>query len=68
MELISTSKHHRNDYHWRGRCRHCGHEQEYGDGYADAYYTQKVVPGRHCSECGLNCHGEQRPDAEQANG
>jgi hypothetical protein len=69
MELVKITRRHRNDFHWIGRCRWCGHEERYGDGYADEFYCLKVVPHRHCSECGKNCYGEthdQRIEEEVA--
>ena len=59
MELIEVTRRYKNDFHWKGRCRHCGHETTYGDGYADAFYCLKVVPGRHCPECGKDCYGNK---------
>ena len=59
MELIKVLSRHRNDFTWEGKCRHCKHVCKWGDGYADHYYCTQVVPGRHCPECGLNCHGEK---------
>jgi len=58
MELREVLSRHRNDFSWLGQCRHCAHIERYGDGYADAFYCQRVVPERHCPNCGLNCYGE----------
>ncbi len=57
---------HRNDFHWIGECRNCGHRERYGDGYADAYYQEVVAPKRHCPKCGLNCHGEKVAEPNEA--
>ena len=59
MELIEVTRRHRNNFHWKGRCRHCGHIENYGDGYADAFYCLTIVPHRHCPECGLDCYGDK---------
>lgn len=58
MELIEVTSRHRNDFHWKGKCRHCNHVEHYGDGYADDFYCLRVVPNRHCPKCNLNCYGE----------
>ena len=61
MQIAEVTFRHRNDFHWIGQCRHCGHRQRYGDGYADHFYCARVAPARHCSKCGLNCFGEASP-------
>lgn len=53
MRLEKVISRHRNDFHWLGKCEHCGTEQRYGDGYADHFYCTVVVPHRECPECGL---------------
>ena len=58
MRIEKIIQRHRNDFHWLGKCEHCGKEERYGDGYADDFYCLRVVPGRHCPSCGLNSHGE----------
>jgi hypothetical protein len=65
MELIEVTQRYRNDFHWKGKCRHCGHIARYGDGYADAFYCKVVVPHRHCDECGMNCYGEKAGEPSQ---
>lgn len=60
MKMIETKNHYRNDYHWLGECEACGHQHWWRDGYADDYYVNRVAPGRHCPECGLNSHGQPR--------
>lgn len=62
MKIVEVPFRNRNDFHWVGECESCGHRQKYQDGYADSFYCTQVVPGRFCSECGLNSHGEKSPD------
>lgn len=57
MQIAEVTWRHRNDFHWVGKCRWCGTEAKYGDGYADAFYCHRVAPERHCPKCGLNCLG-----------
>jgi hypothetical protein len=61
MRIIEVTNRYRNDFHWKGECEHCQHVEHYGDGYADHYYCQQVVPGRYCPQCGLNSHGVAQP-------
>lgn len=49
----------RNDFGFICACEHCGHSFRRGDGYADAYFQQVVVPGQHCPECRTNSHGDK---------
>lgn len=53
MEIHEITFRNRNDFHWKGRCENCEHIERYGDGYADAFYCQEVVPNRECEKCGL---------------
>jgi hypothetical protein len=59
MQIVEVTHRVRNDFHWIGQCRHCGHRERYGDGYADHYYCTQVAPGRYCPDCGMNCFGEK---------
>jgi hypothetical protein len=60
MRIVEILSRHRNDFSFICGCEHCGHQYRRGDGYADAYYCLRVVPGQHCPECGLNTYGEPR--------
>lgn len=64
MRLKEITSQHRNDFHWIGECEHCGKTKRYGDGYADDFYCLRVIPARHCSECGLNSYGLTTEQAE----
>ena len=68
MRLDEITFRHRNDFHWIGQCESCGHRERYGDGYADAFYCQRVIPGRYCPACGRNSLGERHalPEAGEA--
>lgn len=62
MRIKEITWRHRNDFRFIGQCEHCGHEQEYGDGYADHYYCTEVIPkGRFCPKCDLNSYGQKQP-------
>lgn len=58
MRIHEVTYRNRNDFHWIGNCEHCGKNAKYGDGYADEYYCQVVVPARHCLHCKKNSYGE----------
>ena len=49
----------RNDFHFICACQHCGHEFHRGDGYADAYFQQEVLPNQRCPKCDANHWGEK---------
>lgn len=66
MRIEKITYRSRNDFHWIGLCEHCGHEQKYGDGYADGFYCLQVVPHRHCSKCDLNSYGLTEPQQQAA--
>jgi hypothetical protein len=67
MRIIKVLERIRNDFHWLGKCEHCGYETRYGDGYADEYYCLTIVPHRYCDKCGLNSHGEKDEQYDTAN-
>lgn len=54
MHIVKVTFRNRNDFHFEAYCRHCGKTSRHGDGYADAYYQEKVFPARHCEHCGKN--------------
>lgn len=60
MRLLEIKDRHRNDYRWLGECESCGHTHWWGDGYADCFYLERVIPARHCPRCGMNSLGEKR--------
>lgn len=64
MRIDEITWRHRNDFHWIGKCEHCGHTDRFGDGYADEFYCLNVVPSRHCEKCGLNSHGDKAAEIE----
>lgn len=63
MRIVEITWQHRNDFHWIGQCEFCGHRERYGDGYADAFYQQRVVPDRKCVSCGQRSNGRGDPPA-----
>lgn len=65
MHIKEVTWRHRNDFHFICACERCGHEFKRGDGYADAFFQQKVVPSQHCPKCGLNSYGEDRAATER---
>lgn len=58
MRIERVTWRYKNDFHWLGRCEHCGVATQFGDGYADEYYCLVVVPNRACPECGKSTMGE----------
>ena len=62
MHITEVTWRHRNDFHFVAFCRHCEKTSQWGDGYADEFYQQKVFPSRHCEHCGMNEAGEKRAD------
>lgn len=50
---------HRNDFAFIAKCLSCGYEFRRGDGYADNFFQEEVLPSQHCPNCGLNQHGER---------
>lgn len=63
MYIAEITFRNRNDFHFVAFCRHCLKKSRHGDGYADAYYQERVFPARHCEHCGLNEAGEERAAA-----
>lgn len=59
MHIAEITWQHRNDFHFICECEFCGHRYKRGDGYADAFFCHRVVPGQHCPKCGLNARGEK---------
>lgn len=57
MRIVRVIERYRNDFSFICGCEHCGHEFRRGDGYADAFFYLKVVPGQHCPKCGKNTYG-----------
>lgn len=66
MFIKEVTWRHRNDFHFICGCEHCGHSYKRGDGYADAFFQQRVVPGQHCPECRTNSYGEKAPETAPA--
>jgi hypothetical protein len=58
MYIKNLIERYRNDFSFVCGCEHCGHTFKRGDGYADTYFCQVVVPNQHCPECGKNTYGE----------
>lgn len=68
MRIIEIISRHRNDFHFVAHCRHCDKRSRHGDGYADAFYQERVFPHRHCEHCGLNEYGEKWDSLAKATG
>lgn len=64
MQISEIIWHNRNDFHFIATCG-CGKTSRHGDGYADAFYQQRVFPDRCCPHCGRNEYGETS-EAKQA--
>jgi len=62
MHIAEVTFRHRNDFKFIAFCRHCQKKSRHGDGYADAFYQERVFPGRHCEHCGLNEAGDPWPN------
>ncbi len=62
MVIREVTYRNRNDFAFVAACHFCRATSTWGDGYADAYYQTQVFPARHCPHCGMNEHGEKRPD------
>ena len=58
MYIKEVTYRNRNDFKFIAFCRHCLTQTRYGDGYADHYYQTKVLPARHCPNCGKNECGD----------
>lgn len=57
MRIREITYRNRNNFHFIASCA-CGKTSRHGDGYADAFYQQRVFPDRCCEHCGLNERGE----------
>lgn len=58
MQVLRAYDFNRNDCTMDLKCEHCGKEVVDKSAYNDEYYRVKVVPDRHCPNCGKNSHGE----------
>lgn len=61
MRIKKITYQHRRDFDALFECEHCGHEEEIGGCYDDAYYHANVIPKFTCEKCGKTAAEDYRP-------